>query len=276
MRRLLFNRLLSFSAGRQSQQGFTLIEILLVITLLAVISVAALNAFEGNEDQARFNVTRLEMVELQKALLQFRRDNRELPCRVYRDGEYNPFDFENAYGNQFSGSYLFPSDTDRDDWHTWCQSQANSGGADKASHALLMLNVFPYDAAAHSVLFWDRTRQIGWNGPYISKEALTDGWGNRYRLLDPELDYNQTVYCQEHATVTGQLAIDGTTDLYNCQSVTDGALPADYIIPGNIVRLVSTGENGVLESASDEYDLATDDMCVPPAGSDDLILCLLR
>lgn len=276
MRCLLFNRQHFCQPENRPQSGFTLIELLLIIVLLGVLAVAAINAFEGNEDQGRLNITRLEMAELQKALLQFRRDNRELPCRVYRAGEYNPFDFENAYGNQFSDSYVFPPDTDREDWQAWCQDPADSGGSGKASHALLMLNVFPYDAEAHSSLFWDRTRQTGWNGPYISKEALSDGWGNRYRLLNPELDYNQTVYCQEHATVTGQLAIDGTTGFYNCQSVTEGTLPADYIIPGNIVRLVSTGENGILESASDAYDLANDDICVPPANSDDLILCLLQ
>ena len=107
MRCLLFNRQHFCQPENRPQSGFTLIELLLIIVLLGVLAVAAINAFEGNEDQGRLNITRLEMAELQKALLQFRRDNRELPCRVYRAGEYNPFDFENAYGNQFSDSYVF-------------------------------------------------------------------------------------------------------------------------------------------------------------------------
>src|SRR6056297_1638931 len=81
---LLFNRQHHNMQRRQPlQSGFTLIESLMVIVLLGVVSIAAINAFDGNEDQARENLTRLELSELQKALLQFRRDNRELPCQVY-------------------------------------------------------------------------------------------------------------------------------------------------------------------------------------------------
>ena len=280
MRFLLFIRVRDSKHTFRNAAGFTLIELLLVITLLAVLAVAAISAFDGNEEQARYNITRLEMTELQKALLSFRKHTREFPCRIYRDGIYNPLQFEADYdSSQFNSDYDLPAlPATAITWHQWCTDRhpADTSKPAKASNALYMINTFSYQASAHGTLFWDRNRQSGWDGPYVSLEALTDGWGNPYQLLDPELDYNQSYFCQQDGATPNQLAIDGSTGQYNCLSVTDGTLPVDYTIPANIARVISAGPDGNFESATSEYDLATEDPCIAKQDSDDLVLCLLR
>lgn len=280
MRCLLFNRQHFFQPENRPQSGFTLIELLLIIVLLGVLAVAAINAFEGNEDQGRLNITRLEMAELQKALLQFRRDNRELPCMTYRIGDFAPNtvnDFSEKNYEGYLDSFVVPSSPDTanaEQWADWCRDDFNIAGRAIASNALRMVNTFPYQVADFSYLLWDPVRQQGWNGPYISREALTDGWDNPYLLLDPELAYNQRHRCLNDS---GDYAI--SSDLYDCQPITALPDPTGYDLPADIVRIVSTGPNGVLESPTSAYNLLTDDICTPPPsqpGSDDLILCLLR
>lgn len=281
MRCLLFNRQHFCQPENRPQSGFTLIELLLIIVLLGVLAVAAINAFEGNEDQGRENITRLEMAELQKALLQFRRDNRELPCKVYLDGRFSPNTINAEFG---TANYLgFTDDyspgavpANATEWQDWCQDDFVSNGNIISSNALRMLNTFPYDIAQFDFLLWQSNRQSGWNGPYISREGLTDGWGNPYLLADPELAFNQRYRC--FADAAG--AYDLTGDAYDCQPITAVSVPADYPLPADIVRIISTGANGILESFFDETTLDEADPadrdapCV--AEGDDLVLCILR
>lgn len=285
---LLFDRPNKANFSSHYQTGFTLVEILLVIVLLGIVSIAAINAFDGNEDQARENVTRLEMAELQKALLQFRRDNRELPCQVFVDSP------ENKRFTPYISSSDFSSDMDRltfsseeptvpsepnsfSTYALWCSdSLLNSQSEDvnQSDNALSMLIRFPFALnSGNSDLLWDKSRQLGWNGPYISEEAITDGWGNPYKLLDPELDYNQRFLCADD----GSGAYDLSSNFYDClpaEQIDTPALEADYTLLGNIARLVSAGPDGVLQSGTSEYTLPDDDPCV--ALGDDLVQCLLR
>lgn len=283
MRCLLFNRQLFCQPDSQGQTGFTLIEILLVIVLLGVVSIAAINAFDGNEDQGRENVTRLEMAELQKALIQFRRDNREMPCMAYRDGRFGPNTINAEYSTAnylgFTDDYVLPASpatATTVDWQNWCLDGFVNSNRVISSNALRMLNAFPYEIADFEFLLWESSRQSGWNGPYISREGLTDGWGNPYLLLDPELAFNQRYRCLADAGG----AYDVSGDAYDCQPITAISVPADYPLPADIVRIVSTGENGILETVFDEttldeVDVADrDDPCV--AEGDDLVLCILR
>lgn len=282
MRFLLFIRVRDSKHTFRNAAGFTLIELLLVITLLAVLAVAAISAFDGNEEQARYNITRLEMAELQKALLQFRRDNREFPCMTFRVGDYapntviDPDSSMDKYYTAYQAHTDFPATPETANataWADWCQKAfRNTAGRDIASNALNMLNAFPYAVADFDFLIWNRDIQKGWNGPYISLEGLTDGWGNPYLLLDPELAYSQQFGCLND---TGSYAV--SSDLYDCRSLVDVVNPENYNLPANIVRIVSTGPNGDPDSLRGDYlDLVNDDLCAPAEGSDDLVLCLLR
>lgn len=277
MRFLLFYRKHPAQKMTDSMQsGFTLIELLLIVVMIGVLSVAAINAFDGNEEQARENITRLEMAELQKALIQFRRDNRELPCRVYRAGIFNPLAFRIDVGDDdFIDAFtLPPGGAPATEWQEWCGDSLINADKTLASNALYMLNTFPYDIANPDLagLTWNHNTQLGWNGPYISQEGLTDGWGNPYLLLEPELDFDQTYRCEVDS---GSYAIDGSTGDYTCLSANNvGFDPVTDILPADITRIVSKGPDGVPDSAIDNYTLPDEDPCV--AKGDDLVLCLLR
>lgn len=252
------------SHPKNKMAGVTLLELLAVIALLAILSTAALVSFDGTDEQARSDLTRQELAELRKAVMQFRRDNRELPCRVYRDGQYQPDDVDMT-------ELSFPDTTGwvAQDYADWC---ANAD-AQQDDNALSMLNRFPFgDIDAYKDLLWKPDIKLGWNGPYISQEGLTDAWGNGYRLLDPELDYSQAYRCRADGT---DYYVDSGTGNYSCLTPNDedeGWDPVTYILPANVARVISSGPNGQFESVVSDY--LSNDPCV--AQGDDLVLCLLR
>lgn len=253
-----------FSQPKSNMAGVTLLELLAVIALLAILSTAALVSFDGTDEQARSDLTRQELAELRKAAMQFRRDNRELPCREYRDGQYQPDDVDMT-------ELSFPDTTGwvAQDYADWC---ANAD-APQDDNALSMLNRFPFgDIDAYKDLLWNSDIKLGWNGPYISQEGLTDAWGNGYRLLDPELDYSQAYRCRANGT---DYYVDSGTGNYSCLTPNDedeGWDPVTYILPANVARVISSGPNGQFESVVSDY--LSNDPCV--AQGDDLVLCLLR
>ncbi len=278
MRILLFYRLSPISKPAKHQSGFTLIELLLIVVMIGVLSIAAINAFDGNEEQARQNITRLEMAELQKALLQFRRDNRELPCMVYKQGDFSPNTVNATYGTDNhqdlnDGFDLTPLPANAGEWVTWCQSDyLDASNKTIASNAMIMINQFPYGIAKFDFLVWDPSTQLGWNGAYISTEGLTDGWGNPYLLLEPELAYSQTYRCLLNSAGDDY---DRTSDLYECLLPSDpDFVAADHVLAADIARIISTGPNGQLDTNYDPNPALDEDPCI--ADGDDLVLCLLR
>jgi len=60
---------------RFQQAGFTLLEMLVVVALLAIMAGLALNAYDSNgDDEIAKSLAQSEMAEIAKALRQFRRD----------------------------------------------------------------------------------------------------------------------------------------------------------------------------------------------------------
>lgn len=241
------------------QTGFTLLELLVVIALLAIIAGAATLGYDGVQDQGRADVTRYEMAEIRKALLQFRRDTQEFPCRVYRAGNYVP---DNIEMSQLDFTDL-PAIPTTADYHEWCSNE--SGNQDH--WGLSKLLIFPYDNTdtAYIDLLWNPDTKRGWHGPYINNQCIKDAWGNNIFLLDPELDYSPEYRCKKN----GSGDYDTTGNLYSCLKASDPDWDqSTYTKEANIVRLVSMGENG-------DYDgINISDPCTP--NQDDLILCLLK
>ena len=254
--------------------GFTLLELLAVIMLLGVLAGGALIAYEGVQDDGEYSLARFEMAEIRKALLQFRRDTRELPCRVYRAGDYRLdvdemlLNFKDADGNELLASSTAEKE------HRWCR---NGFFTDEAivqqDSGLSMLHRFPYDEtdSAHTGKLWNPDTRRGWHGPYINEQGLTDPWGQRYSLLDPELTYPASYRCRKSGA--NYAVVDGE---YDCLSADDADFDSStYTLPANVARLVSLGPNGRLDSDVNYANVDEEaDWCQP--SEDDLVLCLFR
>lgn len=230
-------------------QGFTLLELLVVVSLLAVLATAALLSNEGVNDQAELDVTKAEIAALRKALLQFRRDTGVLPGQGDYACESAPTVF-NANLNNIP-AYVAPADK-----VDWCKSSAN----------FWMLFSDPISSDLNN---WNPDTRRGWNGPYLTKSGpgyldadkprlrgLSDGFSNTNAVwrIRPE----DTVYVTAGSPYHLLDADDPTAT-----DDTDG-----------VARLVSFGPDGT-DGAGGVLN-AAHDSCTPIAGSDDIVLCLLK
>lgn len=71
------------SRKRQFHSGFTLLELLVVVALIAAIVGAVLMSLENVEEGARNPVAQTELIEISKAIRMYRRDNREYPPQTH-------------------------------------------------------------------------------------------------------------------------------------------------------------------------------------------------
>lgn len=164
----------------RSQAGFTLLELLAVIALMAVVAGTAVLAYEGVQDQGRQDATRFEMAEIRNALLQFRRDSgsNNLPGQ----GVYVCEDPANA-GKINPDLVNLPAEAGVTDAAklAWCESPAN----------FWMLFADPLGNG------WNPDTHRGWNGPYLQRKSglmsyagvdnlwvITDAYQATYLLLD--------------------------------------------------------------------------------------------
>ena len=65
------------SAPKKS--GFTLVELLVVISIIAILSVISITVFTGVQNNARINATKEELRRLQQNLIRYKINNGELP-----------------------------------------------------------------------------------------------------------------------------------------------------------------------------------------------------
>lgn len=130
-----------------SRSAFTLVEILMSISLIAVLSVASVSMFDSSLNEARFDATYKEMLQLRKAII----------------GDVENTSVE---GERIRFGYL-----------------GDMGGLPSMITGLATLNTKPAATPAYAV---DSNSKlgVGWNGPYISsteeEDYLKDAWGNYY------------------------------------------------------------------------------------------------
>ncbi|MDZ4097351.1 MAG: prepilin-type N-terminal cleavage/methylation domain-containing protein [Methylophilaceae bacterium] len=147
---------------RKAASGFTLVELLVVVTLLGILAIGIVVSLDGVEDDAKERLTKAEMSELRKALLQFRRDVGHFPDA---EGFYDPpvsDPIADAEAREQKLRLLLkcqPDDT-LDNFDEGCVGYVIDSGR-------------------------------GWNGPYVLAERLNDviglydPWDSHYQLFEP-------------------------------------------------------------------------------------------
>ncbi len=163
-----------------SSRGFTLMELLVALTLLIILSGSIIYAYEGLEEQGRYDAVRYEMAQIRNALLQFRRDSggKDFPGQ----GIYDCDDDLNGDSNIINPAIdsQLPdeiADLGSSEKVAWCRSEAN----------FWMLFVDPLAKG------WNKDTHRGWNGPYLLQKnhpeeddvfAIIDAYGHPYLLKD--------------------------------------------------------------------------------------------
>lgn len=260
--------------------GFTLLELLVVITLLVIIAGFSLSAYEDVQDQAGHDAVIYEMAELRNALLQFRRDSgtNDFP----RHGIYECTDIANGNPTDINPDIdsQLPTEAGGSDAAkiAWCQHPAN----------FWMLFINPFDDVTTTAVEeggWNPDTKRGWNGPYLQRKSgyvdmdkdllmggsgtLTSGavianlWGISSPFVTPP---KSDIYLVWRQQITGDdLPKSGTPYLL---------FDLDSVDADNPARLVSLGQNH-------NYDGDGTSDCLPPATDSngfpiDHVLCLLR
>jgi prepilin-type N-terminal cleavage/methylation domain-containing protein len=248
MRCLLFfhNRVLRQDPLRKIfHNGFTLLELLLVISLLGIVASLAVAGYENVQDQARYDAARYEMTEIRNAILQFRRDSgsQDFPGQ----GAYDCTDASNGGAITDPNTLMsFPVSGTNAEIITWCQHPAN----------FWMLFENPFTTGGG----WNIDTHRGWNGPYLHNNRLTADVNAGY-------DSNGTYIASANMTFSLRVVTDAYGSPYFLFDL-------DNPDTNNPARLVSLGQNL-------SYDGADTSDCKSPTISNenyplDHVLCLLE
>lgn len=176
--------------GYGRQRGLTLLEMLVVVILLAATAAIATSTFQSAHDSTHENLARSEMVEIVKAIRQFKADTGYYPGQgpfalVGDDGNATYSCADDAAG---SAGAVDPDSFDTDPYNVaagavgeWFTSPAN----------LVQLFEAPVICAEHAfanvvapgggVASWNPNSGRGWRGPYLNDQReyvdVGDGLG---------------------------------------------------------------------------------------------------
>ena len=144
-----------------NRKGFTLLELIIVVGILSAVAGGAVLLIGPAEEQARSQLSLVEMSRLRDALIQFHKDTGYLP-------KQGPFALTSE-----GGSVPIPGEG-----ATWFYHPAN----------FEQLYDNPLAGTGHALETWNPDTERGWRGPYISSfgegyvdigdDLLPDGSGN--------------------------------------------------------------------------------------------------
>ncbi|MBX3467082.1 MAG: hypothetical protein KF878_09310 [Planctomycetes bacterium] len=143
------------SRAPRATGGFTLIEIVMVVAMLAALAGMVAASMQGLQDQATLDLARQELNEVRRAVLQFKADTGFLPKRGIFD-----LDGRNL------GRSKVPAYVDASDAASWFDRPEN----------LWQLFERPLPSITSQPDFqplstWDPVRCRGWRGPYLSRSG---------------------------------------------------------------------------------------------------------
>ncbi len=289
---------------RSRHAGYSLLELLVVVSILVAVALIATGSMDGVDRAAQANIVSAEMLEIAKAIKQFKADTGYYPGQgpfaLLEDVNVGAYTCANDAADS-------PGAVDIDDpsivSRAWFESPAN----------LVQLLERPILCTGHPLAWladdWDPVTRRGWRGPYL--QTLGEGFvsigddtnpDEAYETGDPEIvataqidDVPGIADPFEHRPVNGLMAWSATP-------IADGGMQRkvagrpylvflnDYGAGGGIVtslehpRIVSMGPDGLYAGC---YDDNGDGDCNDPGDgenpclpnidgveTDDIILCL--
>lgn len=236
-------------------------ELLTVITLMALIATVAMTSYEGTQEQGRYDVTKFEMNQIRKALIQFRKDSGS--NNFPKQGSYDCTDEANGGAvTQTNSEFSFPVEAGATEGEkiAWCQHPAN----------FWMLFEDPL------AIGWNIDTKRGWKGPYLQRKDgyltlssntvnLTDITTPVWAIADP--------YTAEKTESGVEWSVNTTSEI-----LTKAALPYQLLVDLDNspdiyqARIVSAGDDGEFE----DHDEAGDDICTSSVNTAEQVLCILK
>ncbi|MDP0494994.1 MAG: prepilin-type N-terminal cleavage/methylation domain-containing protein [Verrucomicrobiota bacterium JB024] len=141
--------------------GFTLLELLVVVSILAVVAFIATGTFRGASEDANDRLVLSEMLEIAKAVRQFKADTGYYP-------KTGPFARDDEGGevaeSVLNANYGVSSTAEK----SWFYSPAN--------FYQLLSAISPLAGTGHRLEKWDPETGRGWRGPYL--QGYQDGYVN--------------------------------------------------------------------------------------------------
>lgn len=101
------------------QSGFTIVELLIVVVVIAILAAITIVAYSGIQQRAREQVVRSDLQSLQKAMLMYREEKRVLPpgADFYSGSSMPPTaNWASVVNTMKSGGYISTSGLELDPW----------------------------------------------------------------------------------------------------------------------------------------------------------------
>ncbi len=238
------------------QQGFTLLELLLVLSLLAMLATLAVSSMEHTGEAVTDPIARAEMQAIRQALLQFKQDTGYLP----NAGEYACANIIKPMNKTHVDAVL---------WQDWCAHPAN----------FWMLFEKP-DVKESTVEDWNKDTARGWRGPYLTQ--VGDGWLD-LPLGYPDANASAVPVLPKVRAVADPLQLSSKTLLWHPSEAGDAdrRWGRPYLFmdshDATKARLVWTGRDGQYNPINPS-DICAANNAPPVKGVDDvradLVLCL--
>lgn len=298
MTRISIERQCKYSRWTARSAGFTVLELLVVVIILIAVAFVAGGSMDGVEREAQARIVRAEMLEISRAIKQFKADTGYYPG----EGPFALLENLNAPGdyNCADDQAASPGAVDIDSVasRAWFESPAN----------FTQLLEQPELCAGHNLAMlaqWDPNTGRGWRGPYLQDN------GEGFVVVGDDVNPDQGYELGDPATiaVASVLDVNGVADPFEAREagglLTWGEAPGatqreawgrpyliflnNYLVGGVTEsllhpRVVSMGPDGIYAGCDDinlDGDCNDPDQgenpCLPEVGgnaTDDVILCL--